>query len=393
MAEGNGQPTNGPANGHDQVDWKEVYHVGPGTLAGRYLRRWWHPVYRSSQLAPERAVPIRVLGEDLTLYRGGEAGTPHLLAFRCAHRGTQLSTGWVEGENLRCFYHGWMYGPDGQCLEQPAEPEPFCSRIRLQSYPTEEYLGLIFAYLGEGEPPPLPRYPELSTEGVLETSEYTWPCSFFNSLENGVDPTHLAFVHRESAFTDAGLIDVPRVEAEETEFGLSHHAIRPSGVRTIHVTWPNIQYRTTTPPFPGVPWGDVFAWRVPVDDTHFKTFSTDLVHVTGEQVERYREMQAKKAAEPRPFVPELGERILRGEMHVDEVTDPRIRVNVQDYVAQIGQGAIPDVAHEHLGRGDAAVIVLRNIWRRELRALAEGRPLKEWTRPPILVATSGVGAG
>jgi len=44
-----------------------------------------------------RAKPVRIMSEDLTVYRG-EGGTPHVVAFRCAHRGTQLSTGWVEGD-------------------------------------------------------------------------------------------------------------------------------------------------------------------------------------------------------------------------------------------------------------------------------------------------------
>src|SRR4051812_39441077 len=106
--------------------------TGPGTLAGRYLRMFWQPVYRAQDLPPGRAVPIRVMGEDLTLYRGeaaagapplpnpstdsGQAPSPpggkgqaHLVAFRCAHRGTQLSVGWVEEDCIRCRYHGWMY--------------------------------------------------------------------------------------------------------------------------------------------------------------------------------------------------------------------------------------------------------------------------------------------
>ncbi|MBM2811513.1 MAG: hypothetical protein HW416_2272 [Chloroflexi bacterium] len=105
--------------------WNDFAHAGPGTLAGRYMRRFWHPVYRSEDLNPGRTVPLRIMSEDLTLYRG-DSGTVHALAFRCAHRGTQLSTGWVEGDTLRCFYHGWRYDGSGQCVEQPAEPEPFC---------------------------------------------------------------------------------------------------------------------------------------------------------------------------------------------------------------------------------------------------------------------------
>src|SRR2546430_9491158 len=141
-----------------EADWTDFVHVGPGTLAGEYMRQFWHPIMRVDDLPAGRAKPIRIMSEDLTLYRG-EDGTPHCIAFRCAHRGTQLSTGWVEGDNLRCLYHGWEYDSSGQCIEQPAEPEPFCGKIRLRSYPAQEYLGLIFAYLGDGEAPPLPRRP------------------------------------------------------------------------------------------------------------------------------------------------------------------------------------------------------------------------------------------
>src|SRR5437879_11807490 len=82
----------------------DLEHVGPGTPAGNWMRQFWHPVFRAEDLEPGRARPVRLLGEDFTLYRA-ESGAVHAVAFRCAHRGTQLSTGWVEGENLRCFYH------------------------------------------------------------------------------------------------------------------------------------------------------------------------------------------------------------------------------------------------------------------------------------------------
>src|SRR5215212_9573565 len=124
--------------------YADFVHIGPGTLAGGYLRGFWQPVARAEDLPAGGAKPLRVLGEDYTLYRG-ESGSPHLVASRCAHRGTQLSTGWVEGDCLRCFYHGWKYDASGQCVEQPAEDPSFPPRVRIASYPTEEYLGLIFA--------------------------------------------------------------------------------------------------------------------------------------------------------------------------------------------------------------------------------------------------------
>src|SRR5438876_5416585 len=92
--------------------YMDIEHTGPGTLAGRYLRRFWQPVCRADDLPAGRAKPLKIMSEDFTLYRGA-GGDVHAVAFRCAHRGTQLSTGWVEGDNIRCFYHGWAYGPDG----------------------------------------------------------------------------------------------------------------------------------------------------------------------------------------------------------------------------------------------------------------------------------------
>ncbi|SRR6266545_6664360 len=120
MAVANGATTN--------LRTDELARVGPGTLAGRFLRGFWQPIYLADDLRPARAVPLHLLAEDFTLYRG--EGGPHLVAFRCAHRGTQLSTGWVEGDCIRCFYHGWKYDASGQCVEQPAEEPDFAPRSR-----------------------------------------------------------------------------------------------------------------------------------------------------------------------------------------------------------------------------------------------------------------------
>ena len=215
--------------------YEDYAHTGPGTLAGRYMRTFWQPVYVAANLPPGHAKPIRIMSEDFTLYRG-ESGTPHLVAFRCAHRGTQLSTGWVEGDCIRCFYHGWKYDGSGQCVEQPAEDASFASKVQIRSYPTEEYLGLIFAYLGEPErgapgafrPPPLPRYPELEEPGVLTVLAYTWPCNYFNNLDNGPDEVHISFVHRDTSLE--AIAEVPRVTAEETAYGLVQYGTRSDGV-------------------------------------------------------------------------------------------------------------------------------------------------------------------
>jgi 5,5'-dehydrodivanillate O-demethylase oxygenase subunit len=83
--------------GPTATDYIEFAQTGPGTLAGRYLRHFGHPVYRADDLPPGRAKPIRVLGAAFTLPRS-EDGVPHVIAPRCTHPGTQLSTGWIDGD-------------------------------------------------------------------------------------------------------------------------------------------------------------------------------------------------------------------------------------------------------------------------------------------------------
>src|SRR3954447_13064434 len=287
------EPTAVPVNSGPA--WQDVYRIGPGTLAGRYLRRWWHPVYLARELPAGRAKPVRILGEDLTLYRG-EDGTPHLVAFRCAHRATQLSTGWVEGDNIRCFYHGWAYDGNGQCVEQPAEPEPFCNRIRIKSYPVRGYIGLIFAYMGEGEPPEFPRYPEFEGEGVLENSTYVRMCNYFNQLESNMDEAHVAFVHRNSDFTAVGLNnDIPFITGEETDYGVVKYGHRKDQpVRVSHFFMPDSLWIAGSGGAAGGTVSQNIAWRVPIDDERHQSFNASFVPLTGEDAERYRERQAER---------------------------------------------------------------------------------------------------
>ncbi len=103
----------------------------------------------------------------------------------------------MEGEAISCFYHGWMFNGEGQCIDQPAEPAPFCEKVTVPRFHAEEYLGLIFAYIGPGEPPPLPRYPEFEISDRIEPSEESFfrKCNWFQGVENGVDETHGWYVH------------------------------------------------------------------------------------------------------------------------------------------------------------------------------------------------------
>ncbi|HEY7065939.1 MAG TPA: Rieske 2Fe-2S domain-containing protein [Chloroflexota bacterium] len=372
-------------------DYTDFASTGPGTLAGRYMRLFWQPVYVATDLLAGHAKPLRLMSEDFTLYRG-EDGAPHVIAPRCAHRGTQLSTGWVEGDCLRCFYHGWKYDGSGQCVEMPAEDPSFPPKVRIRSYPTQEYLGLIFAYLGDGDPPLLPRHPEFEEDGVLEVSKYIRSCNYFQNLENGPDEVHVHFAHRQQ-FGAHGLVDLPRISADETEYGIVQYGTRADGdTRVTHVHMPNGLYVVAPPVNPESGWQHTLRWRVPIDDGQHWSFNVTLWRVTGEAAQRFRARRAKQLASERSLAPgdEMASAILAGTLPVDSIqTRPDI-VTLQDHITQMGQGVIADRTHEWLGRTDVGIILLRKVWERELRALAEGRPLKQWTRPERLAATSGV---
>ena len=373
---------------------KDFVRTGPDTIMGRYMRLFWHPVYVGRDLKAGRAAPLRIMNEDYTLYRG-QNGVAQILAPRCAHRCTQLSTGWVEGGSIRCFYHGWKYDASGQCTEAPAERAGFADNVRIRSYPTEEYLGLIFAYLGEGAAPPLPRYPVFDKPGVLSASNYLRDCNCYNNLESNMDSLHTSFVHRSSGFTTAGLNwALPEISGEETGYGIVKHGTRPDGQdRRSPFFWPNALYIRSSPE-EGDPdvWADHIGWRVPIDDEHHVSFTVNHVALFGDDAERYRERQRLRRArreglsDPRA----AAQAVLRGEMQIDDLKDRPDIVNIQDYVAQVGQGVIADFDHERLGRSDVLVALFRRILARELQAFAEGRPLKKWDTSEEASASTGV---
>jgi 5,5'-dehydrodivanillate O-demethylase len=378
----------------DMPEYMDFTRTGPGTLAGRYLRMFWHPVCRVQDLAPGRAAPIRIMSEDFTLYRG-EGGAAHVVAFRCAHRGTQLSTGWVEGDSLRCRYHGWKYDGEGQCVEQPGEDEGFASKVRIRSYPTQEYLGLIFAYLGEGEAPPFKHYPDLEQPGVFEVNPPEhWPCNYFNRLDNACDAAHVGFTHLESGrrANRPERMGIRSVTAEETEYGIKTTYTLPEqpSVR-LHFHMP---ITNQTKSFIRVEGSledartliaDRLFWRVPVDDERCVSFVVDRVPLTGEAAERYRERRKEaRQSVTSATLNEFGDAVVKGRMRVEDV-DHSLPIYylfwVEDYAVQVGQGPAADRSKDILGKIDRGVFVLRKIWERELKALAEGRPLKQWKSP------------
>jgi 5,5'-dehydrodivanillate O-demethylase len=363
-----------------------LHETTPGTLMGRLLRSFWQPVALSKSVAPGETRSLRILGEDLTLYRG-ESGAVHLVGGRCAHRGTNLQTGWVQGEDLRCMYHGWRYDATGLNVEIPAEKQPRARPLKIAGYPVQEYCGLVFAYMGErqaGEQSPPPAF-ELPRKHMLEepgrhvvTLEQAWDCNWFQQIENSLDAVHVSFVHtwgKSTRFDQGITTSIPALTYEETESGIRQYATRSKdNVRVSDWTFPNNNHVLVPGPKKGDPWSDITVWRVPIDDQRTMRFALFSFHASmGEE--------ARKLAEGEDFDynPADHREAIIDRRRMPEVSDAQF-ITVQDYVAVRGQGTIADRENENLSTSDAGIVFLRKVFLRELQAIRDGRPTKAWRR-------------
>lgn len=158
----------------------------------------WHPVGRSDDLATAGPpLAVRVLGRDLVVARLG-GGDLVALADRCPHRSTRLSVGHVDGERLRCAYHGWAYGPDGRCIDIPSLPDgPIPRTAAVDAYEIVEEHDLVWVRLDGRVPTTVPACPAFDDPDmkVLSGEPYTWPVSALRRVENFVDLAHFAWVH------------------------------------------------------------------------------------------------------------------------------------------------------------------------------------------------------
>jgi 5,5'-dehydrodivanillate O-demethylase len=385
-----------------QATLNDLVHTGPGTLAGRYLRLFWQPILRSEDLAKGKAMPARIMGEDYTVYRG-ESGKTYVVDGRCAHRRTRLHTGLVAGETIRCLYHGWEYDHTGQCIFQPGERESFTKGIKISSFPTAEYVGLIWAYFGPGDPPPMRKYPDFERPGLISVGPpEIWPCNLWNRLDNGPDLMHVVYTHAETMKREFGILPqgigsnhgVPEINATETDFGVETAVKTATGdISYYHFLMPNTNavaarigrvegFRDEKLRY----WAYEMFVRVPIDDHNCVSYHVSLIDLHGEEARRYMDMRDKVRTEldPNKIIISNAEAVLAGRMRVEEM-DPRLSSYysflVEDYACQVGQGSIADRENEHLGQIDQGTALLRKLWLKELSALAEGRELTKWAIP------------
>lgn len=257
---------------------------------GQLMRRHWIPALLSEEVLDLDGdpVPVRLFGEDLVAFRDSD-GTVGLIDRYCPHRRASLEFGRNEDGGLRCLYHGWKVNVLGDVIEMPSEPAGACAamKVKHKSYPTHEYGGFVWAYMGppermpEFQPPPFAPTPQTKVSIVKVKLD----CNWAQVLEGAIDSAHSSNLH-SSDITPArvggatqpknGLYlrpttdKAPRIHVHNTDYGFKYAAIRRPIQNADKLDY--VRMTVFVAPFTVlIPPNSKFALfnvNVPIDDTH-----------------------------------------------------------------------------------------------------------------------------
>jgi 5,5'-dehydrodivanillate O-demethylase len=351
----------------------QLTQVGPGTPMGQLLRHYWMPIAGVSEFEDCATKPIRLLGEDLVLYKD-LSGNFGLLDQQCPHRRANLSLmGVVESTGLRCHYHGWKFNSSGDCIQQPFEdtawPEKNIKQhINTKSYPVELKGGLVWAYLGPQPAPLLPDWEAFSwPNGFAQIVISKIPCNWFQCQENSIDPVHFEWTHENwpdhlnNNKHDRDSTHL-KLDFKEFEFGFTYHRLRKNNhaddenwIQGRVCLWPN-----------GFFLGEHFEWRVPIDDENTLSVVWKYIRVPKEK---------------EPYVQKLIP-TWHGPVKDSQGNWINTGLTNQDFVAWIGQGVIADRSLEKLSASDQGIVIMRRRFFEELAAMKEGKELRGIIRDP-----------
>lgn len=396
------------------ADNEALTRVGRGTVMGNFMRQFWIPACKSSELEVD-GDPMRLmlLGEKLIAFRDS-SGRVGIFDHRCPHRCASLFFGRNEKGGIRCGYHGWKFDVEGNCLDQPNLPDKnrFPAGTKAYAYKTAERGGLVFVYMGERkEPPPLPDIEATKGpshgRGIVLTQR---DCNWMQNLEGDIDTSHLGFLHVGGI--DGHAIDEndpqrytvinkdPKINVSEMPFGTMYSAQRPAGPGEDHhrfacfifpfwVTYPSDMLETNI---------SVNAW-VPIDDEHTMIFNIDVLRGEGKDTAmRYKDGTVVGGlARPQQYLPQTTDWMGRwrtadsrsndyGRSHENMANGSFIGVNgipLQDQAIIESMGTIVDRSLEHLASSDRMVMLTRRALLAAAREYAKTGKL-----PPVLDDTS-----
>jgi 5,5'-dehydrodivanillate O-demethylase len=304
---------------------------------------------------------VKIMGEELVLFRSPDGGYG-LVAEHCSHRGASLYYGFLEGNCIRCAYHGWMYDPSGRIVETPFEPEQSMLRhtLRHPAYPVQELGGLLFTYMGPPEKQPLlPHWDVLVRQDGKRDIEIrgTLQANWLQAQENSADSTHQYFLH---AYYDAmakGLKPeefnqrpMERYGFQPFRWGVMKSLImggaEPQLVYDRPVIFPNVLRIRLE-----------MHWRVPIDDTSTRIFWTKFVPSKDGSTVEQPEIQPFRYA--KPWKDENGEYLMD-------------TAQSQDGMAWETQGPLYDRTKENIGASDYGVALYREMLLEQIEVVRQG---------------------
>ena len=185
--------------------------------------RWYAAAWGTEVASGTEQVPLarRIAGVDVVIFRAGD-GRVVALEDRCCHRNLPLSHGRIDGNNIRCGYHGLLFDRDGNCIEVPGQ-SAIPPGAAVEAYPALERWQWIWLWLGDpqiADPDLIPEYdfmdsPDWACAPGNGGKPLPIACHYELSNDNLLDLSHVVFVH-QSSLASAGLTDFP-VETERFE--------------------------------------------------------------------------------------------------------------------------------------------------------------------------------
>jgi phenylpropionate dioxygenase-like ring-hydroxylating dioxygenase large terminal subunit len=383
---------------------ERLTRVERGALMGRYLRAnaWFPAAVSSSLIADDAPMSLRLLGEDFVVFRATD-GRVAVFAERCPHRGASLLLARTEDNALRCIFHGWKFRVDGTTVEAPTQSRDaaeFCRRVPLEHFPTREAVGVVWVWLGAGQPGPLPRFDFLDLSGVHvcpvhSVLDFNW----LQALEGLVDSAHVSILHQDwltkiavnPQLKHAAHDAAPIYEFEDRGGGFRYAAIRrvPDGRRYVRITEFVGPWYSFTPGDQG----SCFAC-VPIDDSHTAFWSIRYDRETPIQESPWKPPAGQDPMHwPPPLPGGRAERWGqdRGRMRAGSFSGFGQHFFHEDVSVAASQGAVAGREREFLNAGDEGVFRLRRFLLRELGEFESGRTALPPADPGPIRISAGQG--
>ena len=375
--------------------------VEGGAPMGQLMRRHWTPVCLIEEVREPDGAPVkaRVFGEDLVVFRDTE-GRVGVMDEYCPHRRVSLVFGRNENCGLRCLYHGWKMDVHGNVLEMVSEPAAsgMAQKVKHLAYPTKEWGGFVWAYMGPSESQPefVPPAWAPTADTQVTIAKAIIPCNWAQILEGAIDSAHSSSLHSsdmvparvdgaqatETTWLRPSTDKAPRMQMERGSYGFRYAAIR----RPISNAAVNDYVRSTVFVAPAtalIPPNNLYNvanTNVPMDDTNTAFYFIAWGHASQTpDITTWRKFLGQTVGV------DLDDKYVPLRTRANHFWQDRAAMKTgnftgisgfpnQDIAMWVTMGPIADRTHERLGASDLAVVEFRRQMLDAVRAFQNGAP-------------------